>query len=154
MMYFCFNFGFFIVSIVFDLKFMHRFKQVQLNAYLAIGLGLSLIIGESIRRWGAWGHWSRWMDDYFMGLFLIIPALLMIRGNRHGNILIIGGWGFTAGLLYGSFFSKLTNTAYHFESNIEPSLLINLIGLAFFTSVAGLLWSLWNEMSRPFASIK
>lgn len=45
-----------------------------LNAWLAIFFAIALMTGETIRRFGEWGHWSRWMDDYFLGLALIVPA--------------------------------------------------------------------------------
>jgi len=77
-----------------------------------------------------------------MGIFLITSALLVLIGKIYGRFLIIAAWGFNSGLLYGSFFSKITDNKYNFQSNIEPSLLIILIGLGFITATLSLLWVL------------
>lgn len=119
--------------------------QIKLNAILAIVFGILLMAGETYRRLGDWGIWSRWMDDYIMGLFLIIPAILILRGSDIAKKILIGGWAFNAGLLYGSFFSKVYAMDSIQQSNFAPSLLVKLIGLAFFTSVIALIWILVLE---------
>lgn len=127
---------------------MRLFNQLKLNAILAIVFGILTILGETIRRYGEWGHWSWWMDDYFMGTFLIVSAIFILKGNIKAVPFLIAAWGFNAGLLYGSFFSKVTDTGYHFQSNIEPSLLIKLIGLAFFTAMMAMIWLLFITIKR------
>jgi hypothetical protein len=83
-----------------------------------------------------------------VGSLLIVSALLILRGYEYGRPLLIAGWGFSSGLLYGSFFSKVTSDDYNFQSNIEPALLVNLIGLAFVTAVLALLWPLIIEIKQ------
>jgi len=123
--------------------------QYKLNAYLAILVGIGLIIGETIRRYGEWGYWSRWMDDYIMGLSLIIPAILILKKKQIAPRLLIAGWAFNIGMLHGSFFHKLAPDASDFQTNIDKNFLIFLIGLAFFTSIVGLNWLLFLEKSEP-----
>lgn len=123
----------------------------KLNSLLAILLGLSLLIGETIRRFGEWGFWARWMDDFFMGLWLIIPGIMVLNGKEFGRKLLIGGWGINVGMLYGSYFSKIAPNASKFESNIEPNFLIFLIGLALIVSIAGLIWILILEKKKASA---
>jgi hypothetical protein len=42
----------------------------------------------------------------------------------------------------------VTSDDYNFQSNIEPALLVNLIGLAFVTAVLALLWLLIIEIKQ------
>ena len=127
-----------------------RYKiQYRLNSYLAILLALGLIIGETIRRYGEWGFWARWIDDYIMGLLLIIPAILVFKNKNFGEKLLIAGWSLTVGMTYGSFFSKISPNAKEFQTNIEANSLIFLIGLAFITSIIGLIWILLLESKNP-----
>jgi len=127
----------------------NRKIQYKLNSYLAILLALGLIIGETIRRYGEWGFWARWIDDYIMGLLLIIPAILVLKNKNFGKKLLIAGWSLTIGITYGSFFSKISPNAKEFQTNIEANSLILLIGLAFITSTIGLIWILLLESKNP-----
>lgn len=123
----------------------NRDLQYKFNSYLAIILAIGLISGETIRRYGEWGHWARWMDDYLMGLFLIIPAVLILKKIEFGKKLLIAGWGINIGMLYGSFFSKIDPNSEQFQSNIQSEFLIALIGLALLVSLTGLIWILILE---------
>jgi uncharacterized PurR-regulated membrane protein YhhQ (DUF165 family) len=116
---------------------------------LAIILGLGLIIGETIRRYGEWGFWARWLDDYIMGLLLIISAILVLLNKNFGKKLLIAGWSLTVGMTYYSFFSKISPNAKEFQTNIEANSLIFLVGLAFLTSIIGLIWVLMLENKKP-----
>jgi len=122
--------------------------QYKLNAYLAILVGIGLITGETIRRYGEWGYWARWMDDYIMGAFLFVSAVLILRNSKNGPRLLIAAWSFNIGMLYGSFFFKIGPQAGEIQSNIDASLLIFLIGLALFSSIFGLVWLLLLERPR------
>ena len=128
---------------------INRIIQYRLNSYLAILLALGLIIGETIRRYGEWGFWARWIDDYIMGLLLIIPAILVFKNKNFGEKLLIAGWSLTVGMPNGSFFSKISPNAKEFQTNIEANSLIFLIGLAFITSIIGLIWILLLESKNP-----
>ena len=80
-----------------------------------------------------------------MGFFLIFASIQILKNKKFGRLLLIAAWAFNAGLLYGSFFSKITDSAYNFQSNINPEFLIVLIGIAFFTSWFALFWILILE---------
>ena len=121
-------------------------RQYRLNAWLAILFGVALMTVETLRRYGAWGHWSWWFDDYFMGCLLILGAILILKGHRLGRPVLIAAWGFNAGLLYGSFFSKYTSDTTTFQTNINPGLLIPLIGIGFGIATLALAWSLYLEV--------
>lgn len=123
-------------------------KHIRWNAYLAILFGLLLAAGETYRRWGEFGHWSRWMDDYIIGISLILPAILVLKGRHQVLTFLIGAWGFAAGLLYGSFFSKVQDLSNIRQSNFEPGLLVSLIGLAFGTAVLALFWTIWIAQKK------
>lgn len=122
--------------------------QIKLNAYLSVIFGCLVVIGETYRRFGDFGHWSRWMDDYIIGLSLIVPAIIILNGKNQGIKFLIAGWGFASGLLYGSFFSKWLDIENIKQSNIESDLLIRLIGLGLLTSLFGLIWTIIIENKR------
>lgn len=113
--------------------------QIKLNSYFAILFGSLVGIVETYRRFGDFGYWSRWMDDYIIALMLIVPAILVLSGKRKWIPAIIAGYGFSAGLLYGSFLSKFRDPDNIEQSNIESDLLIMLIGLGRMTSILGLI---------------
>lgn len=123
-------------------------RQIKLNAYYSILLGSLVGITETCRRFGDFGYWSRWMDDYLIALMLIIPAILVLRGKRKWIVVIIAGYGFSGGLLYGSFFSKYLDPSNIQQSNIESGLLIKLIGLGLLASIFGLVWTISIEIKK------
>jgi hypothetical protein len=122
--------------------------QIKLNAYFSIIFGCLIVSGETYRRFGDFGHWSRWMDDYIIGLLLIVPAILILKGRNDWIKVLISGYGFATGLLYGSFFSKFLDVKNIQQSNIEADLLIFLIGLGLLASLVGLIWTLIIEFKR------
>ena len=65
---------------------------------------------------------------------------MILRGKLPGEKLLIAGWGVNVGMLYGSFFSKIGPDTKEFQTNIEPTILVGLIGLAFVTAIIGLIW--------------
>jgi len=75
--------------------------------FLGASLALSLMIGETIRSWGAGRHILSILDDFFMGGLLLAGAILMARPSSTRWGLFIAGWASCAGMLYGSFFGKV-----------------------------------------------
>lgn len=105
---------------------------------LAVGLSLSLMIGEAIRSWGAGRPVMFWLDDFLMGGLLLAAAILIARPTRLRSHLFVAGWGVCAGMLYGSFFGKVFDPANADSGNINLGILTWLIGLAFLVSLVGL----------------
>jgi hypothetical protein len=111
---------------------------------VAVLLALSLIVGESIRTFGQGRPFVFWFDDFLLGGFLILGAALFSDDTPRRRAAFAAAWGATAGMLYGSFFAKLfPGPGSSMQSNIPDDVLTILVGLAFATSLAGLVMTLW-----------
>jgi hypothetical protein len=110
--------------------------------WLAVVIGVGLSLGETIRSWGVHRPIFAVVDDYVMGVFLVGAALW---GNRRGTYAFFSAaFGFSSGMLYGSFFGHLSRLSEPDPGHIPQKLLTLLIGLAFSGSVLGLALSLWR----------
>lgn len=109
---------------------------------LAIALALSLIIGELWRSWGAGRPIAFVMDDLIMGGLLLVGAILMRAPTARRHALFSAGWAVCAGMLYGSFFNKVLAPSGEQAGNWDFGTLTMLVGVAFATSIIGLVASL------------
>lgn len=105
-------------------------------------LGSSLMIGETIRSWGQGRNLLFVLDDFLIGVPLLVTAILMANPTPVRWCAFSASFAATAGMLYGSFFGKLVDLSRSAASNIEIHLLTALIGLAFVSSLVGLFASL------------
>jgi hypothetical protein len=101
-------------------------------------LGTSLMLGETVRSWGQGRNLLFVLDDFCIGVPLVVTAILMGRPTPARACAFAAAFAATAGMLYGSFFGKLVDLSRPASSNIEIHLLTFLIGLAFVSSLAGL----------------
>lgn len=108
----------------------------------AILLGSSLMIGETIRSWGQGRNLLFVFDDFFIGVPLVVTGILMAKPSFARHCALSASFAATAGMLYGSFFGKLIDLSRPASSNIEIRVLTGLIGLAFVSSLVGLVASL------------
>ncbi len=108
----------------------------------AMLLGSSLMIGESIRSWGQGRNLLFVFDDFLIGVPLVVTAILMRRPSPARWCAFAASFAATAGMLYGSFFGKLVDLSNPVSSNIEVRVLTALIGLAFASSLIGLVASI------------
>lgn len=120
----------------------------------AIVLGSSLIIGETIRSWGQGRNPVFVLDDFLIGVPLIVTAILMARPSPPRWCAFSASFAASAGMLYGSFFNKLFDLSNPASSNINIRLLTALIGLAFVSSILGLFASIRASSSVKTRSIK
>lgn len=104
---------------------------------LAIVLGLSLIIGELWRSWGAERPFVFVIDDVIIGGFLIIGAVRFSKDTIKRRALLATGWGMNFGMLYISFFMKLIAPETTNTGNWNMGILTTLLGIAFATSIFG-----------------
>jgi hypothetical protein len=119
-------------------------KYLRLLA-LAVGVGLS--IGETIRSWGAHRPIFAVVDDYLTAFFLVAAAMW---ANRPGTYAFLSAaFGFSSGMLYGSFFLHLSLLSQPDPGNIPHKLLTVLIGVAFFGSIVGLALALRGAIREP-----
>ena len=105
-------------------------------------LGASLMLGETIRSWGQDRNLLFVLDDFFVGVPLVATAIWMGRPSGVRRCAFSASFAATAGMMYGSFFGKLFDPSRPVSSNIETGFLTALIGLAFASSLVGLVASL------------
>ena len=116
---------------------------------IAVIQALSLILGETYRSWGAGRHWLFVVDDYWISGLLLAGAVLVKSDTMKTRALFAAGWGANAGMLYGSFFGKLIEPSSSNPGNFGMGLLTFLLGLAFATSVLGMITSILLPAKRP-----
>ncbi len=127
--------------------------MLKMLRILVIGLGLSLMIGELWRSWGAGRHWLFVIDDQIMGIALIAGAWAMRRDTQFTRAAFAAAWAFNAGMLYDSFFGKLIEPESSNPSNWDLTILTALIGAAFALSIIGLIATLWSAADNPDAQL-
>ena len=108
----------------------------------AVLLALSLMIGELWRSWGAGRELAFVLDDQIMGAMLIASAWIMRRDTHRNRPFFAAAWGVNAGMLYGSFFGKVFSPEDTNAGNWDLGVLTILVGLAFATSLIGMILSI------------
>lgn len=109
---------------------------------LAFTLGTSLIIGELWRSWGAGRPFVFVIDDVIIGGFLIVGAWRFSKDTLKRRAMLAAGWGMNFGMLYVSFFSKVITPETTNAGNWNMGILTLLLGIAFATSIFGLIATL------------
>ena len=99
------------------------------------------MIGEIVRSFGKDRNLLFIMDDFIFGGILLFGGVLTLKRKKLGLPILIAGWASCFGMTYGSFFSKIIEPK-NLNSNINNDFLIFLIGLAFVSSIIGLIWSI------------
>src|SRR5262245_27662038 len=94
-------------------------------------LGSSLMIGVTIRSWGQGRNLLFVLDDFCIGIPLVVVAVLMAKPTPARWCAFSASYAAAAGMLYGSFFYKLVDLSQPESSNIEIGMLTGLIGLVF-----------------------
>ncbi len=110
---------------------------------VAVQLSLSLMIGELWRSWGVGRPIAFVLDDQIMGGMLLISAWLVGSPTPGRCAFFAASWGVVAGMLYGSFFNKVFAPTSQQAGNWDMSILTVLIGVAFVTSIFGMIYSIW-----------
>lgn len=108
----------------------------------AVLQGAGLIIGESIRSWGQGRHPLFVLDDFFIGIPLLLTAWLMGAPTPMRRAAFSAAFAASAGMLYGSFFGKLLEPSADHSSSFDVGFLTFLIGLAFVSALVSLALSL------------
>ena len=114
---------------------------MKLLRIAAVILALSLMVGEAWRSWGAGRPFVFVIDDFIMGVLLIFGAVAVAKDTFARRALFASAWGYTAGQLYTSFFSKVVHPEQVNAGNWSLDILTLLLGVAFVTSVIGMIAS-------------
>jgi len=100
-------------------------------------LGLALMLGELWRSWGTSRPFVFVADDFIMGSVLIAATIVMGRDTTRRRAFFAAAWGMNAGMLYGSFFTKIFAPETTDAGNWNMGILTLLIGAAFVVSCIG-----------------
>jgi hypothetical protein len=74
----------------------------QMSAQIAIAFGLILPVLETVRRWREPFYLLNIIDDYLLGIILVIAGYLALRQSRKYQALLVGAWGIAIGGFYYS----------------------------------------------------
>ena len=103
--------------------------------HFSILLGTLNAAGELYRSAGDGRHIMFVLDDVFLGLLLVISALLFTRDTPPRRAFFAMSWGVAAGGLYGSFFGKLLSEEPINSGNLDPAFLTSFLGVFFVISL-------------------
>ena len=101
------------------------------------GLALCLMLGEVWRSWGVGRPLVFVLDDFVFGIPLLVGAVTARYARPRTVTLLAVGYAGCAGMLYGSFFTKVVEPETTVAGNWNADVLTVLIGLAFVVSVVG-----------------
>jgi hypothetical protein len=103
----------------------------------AVLFGLSLPLAETARRWGKVDYWPALLDDWCIGLFLLVGvwATETDAPSRGGRTLLAAAWGFTCGLGYASFFGHLRTVDQPDVGPLPHALLTTVIGFGWLVAI-------------------
>ncbi|NJN50906.1 MAG: hypothetical protein HC809_03100, partial [Gammaproteobacteria bacterium] len=101
-------------------------------------LGTSLMVGETIRSWGQGRNLLFVLDDFVIGLPLVITAMLMANPTPARQCAFSAAFAASAGMLYGSFFGKLVEILWWGQ---EPR----------FTDIGCLYRAIWKDSFEKIA---
>ena len=110
--------------------------------HFSILLGTLNAAGELYRSAGDGRHIMFVLDDVFLGLALVISALLFTRDTPPRRAFFAASWGAAAGGVYGSFFSKLLSEEPINSGNLDPVFLTSFLGVLFAISLLGVFLSI------------
>ncbi len=108
---------------------------------------LLLMLGEACRSWGVGRPFPFVMDDMLAGAMMLTAAYMTRNPTPASRRFLSAAWGVAAGMLYGSFFGKLIDTAGSAPGNFSIGVLTALVGFAFFVSIGGVIASIYLPSS-------
>ena len=113
-------------------------RLLQFSAFL---LAIGLMGGEAWRSWGAGRPFVFVVDDFIMGALLIAGAVAVAKDTFVRRAFFASAWGYSAGQLYSSFFSKVVHPDQANAGNWNLDFLTWILGFAFIVSVIGMIAS-------------
>jgi hypothetical protein len=115
---------------------------------LAIAIGLSLALAETLRLWGggtmAWG-----LDHYLMGALLLHGAWRSRRYDMLGSRCLVAAWAFTCGVGYMNLFRHLERIHSSGPGQIPHPWVAGTIGFGWLLCILGLGASLKAQPGAP-----
>jgi hypothetical protein len=121
---------------------------LRFSRTLAIIYGFILPIGETIRRWGHIDYLPAFLDDYFIGAFLLWGAWASRRTEPRGRRILCTAWGFTCGMGYASFFGHLRVINEPDVGPLPQVWLTTIIGAGWLLAIAAMLAAIRAGVAR------
>jgi hypothetical protein len=121
--------------------------NLEFSRRLAL-LGIIPPIADTIRRWHQLGDikiWPFWLDDFFLGGFLLYGAWLTQKDVKNGRRFLTAAWGFACGMAYISFFDQITSLDKPDPAPISSVWVAVIKGVFFLIAILGLTGSLWGS---------
>jgi hypothetical protein len=117
---------------------------------LAIVAGIVLPGLETARRWHELGELRNapfWLDDWFIGLFLLYGAWRTRSKIGNGRAVLAAAWGFACGQAYASFFGQLARLGQADPSGVASTTVVAIKGVMFALAIAALIGALKADKS-------
>jgi hypothetical protein len=125
--------------------------MLQFSRTLAIVGGVLLPVVETIRRWNQLGDIRMapaWLDDYFVGAFLLYGAWRTRANATDGRGVLAAAWAFACGMGYSAFFSQLVVIDRPDPSGVSPVAVVAAKGVALALAIAALIVTLRSKPER------
>jgi len=98
-------------------------------------LAVLIMVGEVYRSIGDGRHIMFVLDDVFLGMAMLVSALMFTKDTLSRRAFFAAAWGAAAGGVYGSFFGKLLSDGPINSGNLNPTLLTSFLGVFFAISI-------------------
>ena len=105
---------------------------------VSVLLAVGLVVGESIRSWGAGRPLAAVADDVVGAGLLLLAAWLTGRPDQRARRIVVAIWALVAGAALSNLAMKIADPAGMTSGNLSPALLTGLVGLALLVSLGGL----------------
>jgi hypothetical protein len=118
---------------------------VKFSRGLALAGGIFLPVAETIRRSHQLGDvtiWPAWLDDWFIGLFLLYGWWRTRRDIEAGRPALAAAWGFACAMGYMSFFGQLMQLDRADPSGFPSTGIVAFKAIMLIAAIAALLLTL------------
>lgn len=113
---------------------------MKLLRIATVAFALIIMGGEVLRSWGERSV-IFWIDDFMVGIALIVGAVLVAKPTSARRAFFSGAWGFSVGVIYISFFDKVIGAQFA-GPGAEFNRLNVFVTISLLLAVAGFVGSL------------
>jgi hypothetical protein len=125
--------------------------NLKTSRRLALGLGIVFPCIETWRRCGQFlqpREWPSILDDYLAGALLLAAVWQARRSAAQGRVWLAAAWGYSVGMMFGSFFGQLLGRARADPSGLPTSFVVGFKAVLLALSIVGLVGAL-RRMDEP-----
>ncbi len=106
---------------------------------------------EVLRRRTNFERPESYVDDFIVGVLLLLAASSVSRGRVYGPYLLVGSWGVLCGGLYSSFFGQLRSPLPDDISGLPNLVVVAIKGVFWAVAIAGFVRSIqWTSSEQEF----